>query len=59
MEACIDGGLLQGWRALSATEQAWDLMKKVIIIFATSTTVWPQVKQQGGNTATPMNRKLY
>ena len=28
------------------------------IIFITSTIVWPQVKQQGGNTALPINRKL-
>ena len=28
------------------------------IIFITSTTGWPQVKQQRGNTAPPTNRKL-
>ena len=28
------------------------------IIFITSTTVWYQVKQQGGNTALSINRKL-
>ena len=28
------------------------------IIFITSTMVWPQVKQQGGNTAPPIKRKL-
>ena len=28
------------------------------IIFITSTIVWPQVKQQGGNRAPPINRKL-
>ena len=28
------------------------------IIFITSTIVWPQVKQQGGNTAPPINSKL-
>ena len=28
------------------------------MIFIASTTVWPQVKQQGGNTALPSNRKL-
>ena len=27
---------------------AWDLLKEVTIIFITSTIVWPQVKQQGG-----------
>jgi len=34
------------------------LLKEVTIIFITSTRVWPQVKQQGGNTALPINRKL-
>ena len=28
------------------------------IIFITSTIVWSQIKQQGGNTAPPINRKL-
>ena len=26
---------------------AWDLLKKLAVIFITSTIVWPQVKQQG------------
>ena len=30
----------------------------IAIIFITSTIVWPQVKQQGGNTALPSNRKF-
>ena len=47
-----------GLEALSAAVPAWDLLQEVAIIFITSTTVWPQVKQQGGNTAPPMNRKL-
>ena len=29
-----------------------------LIPFITSNIVWPQVKQQGGNTAPPINRKL-
>ena len=37
---------------------AWDLLKEVTIIFIISTIVWPQVKQQGGNIALPLNRKL-
>ena len=37
---------------------AWDLLKEVAIIFITSTIVWLQVKQQGGNTAVLINRKL-
>ena len=46
-----------GFRALSAAVPAWEILKEVTIIFITSTTVWPQVKQ-GGNTAPPINRKL-
>ena len=45
-------------RALSVAVYVWDLLKEVTIIFITSTIVWPQVKQQGGNTALPINRKL-
>ena len=33
-------------------------LKEVAIIFITSTIVGSQVKQQGGNTAPPINRKL-
>ena len=47
-----------GLGALSVAVRAWDLLKEVAIIFITSTIVCPQVKQQGGNTATPINRKL-
>ena len=47
-----------GSGALSVALCAWDLLKEVPIIFITSTIVWPQVKQQGGNTAPPINRKL-
>ena len=57
------GGMGQGWPAsesetLREAVCAWDLLKEVAIIFITSTIVWPQVKQQGGNTAPPINRKL-
>ena len=44
--------------ALRAAVCAWDLLKEVATIFITSTIVWPQVKQKGGNTALPFNRKL-
>ena len=44
--------------ALSVAVPAWDLLKEVAIISITSTIVWPQVKQQEGNTASPINRKL-
>ena len=35
-----------------------DLLKEITIIFITSTILWSQVKQQGGNTALTINRKL-
>ena len=47
-----------GLGALTAAGPARDLLKEVAIIFITSTIVWPQVKQQGRNTALPINRKL-
>ena len=45
-------------RALSVAMRAWDLLKEVAVIFLTSIIVWSQVKQQGGNTAPPITRKL-
>ena len=33
------------------------LLKEVTIIFIISTIVWPQTKQQGGNTALPLRTK--
>ena len=47
-----------GSGALSDAVSAWDLLKDVTIVFITSTIVWSQVKQQGGNTVLPVNRKL-
>ena len=35
--------------SLSAEVSARDLLEEVAIIFITSAVVWPQVKQQGGN----------
>ena len=57
------GGVGRQWPAswletLSAATHAPDLLKEVTIVFMTSTIVWPQVKEQGGNTAPPINRKL-
>jgi len=57
------GGVGQQWPAaglgaLNEAVPAQDLLKEVTIIFITSTIVWPQVKQQGGNTAPPITRKL-
>ena len=57
VEAWVGGGLLH-LGALSVAVHAWDLLKEVTIIFITSTIVWAQVKQQGGNTGSPRNRKL-
>ena len=47
-----------GLGALSVAVRAWDLLKEVAIILITSTIVWLQVKQQEGNTALYINRKL-
>ena len=47
-----------GSGALSAAVRAWDLLKEVAFILINSTIVWSQIKQQGGNTALPINRKL-
>ena len=52
--AWVDSGLLRG-RGTECSSASWDLWKEVAI---TSTIVWSQVKQQGGNTAPPINRKL-
>ena len=43
--------------ALSAAVHGGDLLKEVTIIFIASTIVWPQIKQQGGNTA-PHQQKI-
>ena len=61
-EAWVSGGLLltrpaAELRALRVAVPAKDLLKEVAIFFITSTIVWSQVKQQGGNTVLP-NRKL-
>ena len=53
----VGSGLMQDW-ALSAAVCAWGLLKEVTISFITSPIVWSPVKQQGGNTAPPINRKL-
>ena len=58
-----DRGVGHWWPAaglgvLSARVCAWNLLKQVAMIFITSTIVWLLVKQQGGNTAPPINRKL-
>ena len=52
-EVWVGSGLMQG-----VAMGEWDLLKEVTIIFITFTIAWPQFKQQGGNTAPPLNRKL-
>ena len=42
-----------GSEALRVAVGAWDLLDEAAIFFITSTIAWPQVKQQGGNTAHP------
>ena len=49
-EVWVGSGLMQG-----VAMGEWDLLKEVTIIFITSTIVWLQVKQQGGNIALPIN----
>ena len=68
MPMSVQESLVKAWRgrrwpaagseALSAAVRAWGLLKEVIIVFITSTIVWPQVKQQEGNTAPSINRKF-
>ena len=55
-EAWVGSGA--GLGALDVALRAWDLLKEVAIIFINSTKVGSQVKQQGGNTALPIYRKL-
>ena len=52
------GGVGWGWPAaglgaLSVAVHAWDLLKEVIIIFITSTIVWPQVNSREGTQLQP------
>ena len=49
---------MAGLRALNAAVCECDFLKEVSITFITSTIVWLQVKQQGGNIVLPINRKL-
>ena len=57
-EVWVGGSLLLGQGAMCAAVSAQDLLKEVAIIFITSTIVWSQVKQQGGNTTPSISRKL-
>ena len=42
-----------GLGAVSIAVHAWDLLKKVTIIFITSTIVWPQVNSRDGTQLHP------
>ena len=53
----VGGGLLRGW-GTEYSSGAQDLLKEVTIMFIGSTIVWPQVEQQGGDAALPINTKL-
>ena len=44
-----------GSGALTAAVPAWDLLKEEVIIFITSTIVWPQVQQKVGTRASPLS----
>ena len=56
-EAWVGRSLLQGW-GLSVQCHMHGTFGGGRHYFITSTVVWPQVKQQGRNTALPINRKL-
>ena len=45
-----------GQQKCSCYRTCTDILKEVTIIFITSTMVWSQVKQQGGNTALPIKQ---
>ena len=57
VEVWVGSGLLQG-RGTECSRECTNLLEEVAIISITSTIVWPQVKQQGGHTVLPINRKL-
>ena len=57
VEVWVSSGLLQV-QGHEGSSTCRDLLKEVAVIFIISIIVWPQVKQQGGNTALPINRKL-
>ena len=46
VEVWVGSGLLQGW-GISLAVHVWDLLKEDMIIFITSTIVWPQVIYRG------------
>ena len=47
-ESWVSSGLLSGLGALSVAVHAWEILKKVAIIFITSTIAWTQVNNREG-----------
>ena len=58
VELWVHGGLLQGWRALSAAVHAWDLLKEVIIIFITSTISMASGQTTGREHSPTLQQKI-
>ena len=58
-DAWVISGLLQGWRQGLQLCCARDLLKEVLIIFITSTIVWPQVKQHSPTHQQKIGLKIY
>ena len=56
-ESWVSGGLLKA-QDTECNSACMGPSEGGAIIFITSTIVWSQVKQQGGNTALPKDRKL-
>ena len=49
----------EGLDTWSMAVHARHLLEEVTVFFITSTIVWSQVRQQGGNTAPPINSQLH
>ena len=61
-ESWVSSGLLSGLGALNVAMHAWDILKKVAIIFITSTIAWTQVKTGKENISTHQQKsglKIY
>ena len=62
-QGVYEGGVGWQWPAagsgtVSVAMHTGNILREVTIIFITSTIIWSQFKQQGGNTVLPINRKL-
>ena len=61
-ESWVSSGLPSGLGALNVAVHAWDILKKVAIIFITSTIAWTQVKTGKENISTHQQKsglKIY